>query len=976
MTRNAAELAVSQPLCQRLCAGTPQPLYDSLRLIQQVAVVVQSLHRSGRIHRAIDADTVTVDDQQRAQLAPAPALRRLGGDCSDPEYCPPDLAEGDALELPEALDAAAALLQARGHTLDPRRIDIYQLGTLLCRLLTGHSVLNYMYTAHGKTDVPAVAHPLLERALGYDASARFNDADSLLSGLDEVFAAVGSTAEPPARQDTPPHGSAVGLIGDTPRHGHPAASENSSTVGELPLTRLGHHRILARIGRGGMGDVYQGYDESLQREVAIKVLPTELAREEDFVRRFHAEATAAAQIAHPNVVPIYSIGEDGGNHFFAMQYIRGESLSARLALQRRLPVDESLNIVEGCLEGLGAAHARGLIHRDIKPGNILLESETNRALLVDFGLVRRIDDTSQNTATGVVMGTVDYIAPEQARGQQVDARTDLYSLGVLLYQLLSGRLPFIADTPTAMVFQHAYEQPLPLTEAAPDVPEPLHRIVTRLMAKSPAERYQNAHEVLADLQAFRAGRPLASGTPQGAEPAETAAPSTPSELDEDGAWLAELPEVPRDGRWQRAREWVATTFRRHAPDVLQQLQSTSQQVDGAVAVYERRRNRLARLVQEGQSILQDLPDGAGRDQHAQQLESLRLQLAKSEATLARLRSQRDLLQARLRAAEAWQVASSGSRRATRRRWAIAAGILAAGTSCLWIVLAFGDRRNSSVSTRGFPSVPRVQNEPSAPTIGVSSVERLREMRQLVESIEANRVTPTVPVPIELVPEPALRSRSVPDGGDLAMWIWGSSGRPLAFLKLFREVPTRRWIMSMGLLGTERVTLRSPKRWTWGPSDSGLDFRPLSPASPPASIPGVRTQQLTEVAKRFQAFELSLSDRQRLDLALAAEPSYRYADASAGIIDGGMFCFSCDGWDPRLVLLVEAVERDDSSTSWQYAFNRCTIAELHVSLDGREVWQCPMLEHNSRTREFYWSNAPVASPSLQTASPKPGTPATP
>ena len=210
-----------------------------------------------------------------------------------------------------------------------------------------------------------------------------------------------------------------------------------------------------------MGDVYRAYDESLERQVAIKVLPPQFARDGDFVRRFHAEATAVAGLSHPNVVPIYFIGEEHGYHYFAMQYVEGESLAERLSREKRLPVDEALELIGQCLAGLQAAHQRGLIHRDVKPGNILLERHSGRAMLVDFGLVRRLNQSAAMTTTGVILGTVDYTAPEQARGLPVDGRTDIYAAGVLLYQLLCGQLPFTADTPTAMVFQHAYEKPSP-----------------------------------------------------------------------------------------------------------------------------------------------------------------------------------------------------------------------------------------------------------------------------------------------------------------------------------------------------------------------------------------------------------------------------------------------------------------------------------------------------------------------------------
>ncbi len=313
-----------------------------------------------------------------------------------------------------------------------------------------------------------------------------------------------------------------------------------------------------------MGDVYKAYDATLDRYVAIKVLPPELARDEDFVRRFQAEASAAAKLAHPNVVPIHFIGQDAGHHFFAMQFIDGESLGQHLARQPQLPLERTTAIVRQCLAGLGAAHAQGLVHRDIKPGNVLLDRHSGRAVLVDFGLVHRIDSTTQITATGVVMGTVDYIAPEQARGQKVDGRSDIYSLGVMFYQMLAGRLPFRADTPTAMIFQHAYEEPFSLAQAAPDVPPPMLEIIAGMMAKEQARRYGSCAAVLADLQAFRQGRPLAdAAVSPAASPADEEA-AVPIEGSLGDCSALPFSPLPRDTPWQRVKDWAATMFRRHA----------------------------------------------------------------------------------------------------------------------------------------------------------------------------------------------------------------------------------------------------------------------------------------------------------------------------------------------------------------------------------------------------------------------------
>ncbi|MCY2993311.1 MAG: serine/threonine-protein kinase [Planctomycetota bacterium] len=280
------------------------------------------------------------------------------------------------------------------------------------------------------------------------------------------------------------------------------------TPGTLP-TQLAHFRILRRIDQGGMGDVYLAHDEALDRPVAIKVLPPELARDETFVKRFHAEAAAIAKLGHPNVIRVDFIGEHAGQHFFVMQWIDGESLGQRLVRQPRLPLDDALGLAEQCLAGLAAVHAQGLVHRDIKPANVLIEARTGRAVLVDFGLVRRLGAASDLTVTGVVLGTADYIAPEQARGLPVDTRADLYAFGVLLYQMLAGRLPFEPASASTMRFQHVYGTPLPLARTASAVPPSLASIVERLLATDPVDRYANCEEVLAALRGFRESRRLA-----------------------------------------------------------------------------------------------------------------------------------------------------------------------------------------------------------------------------------------------------------------------------------------------------------------------------------------------------------------------------------------------------------------------------------------------------------------------------------
>jgi len=587
---------------------------------------------------------------------------------------------------------------------------------------------------------------------------------------------IDTSADPPNKQDTPSPQNVKSGDEDTPPFGHGPEAASQSAVESAP-ERLGQFEILGLIGRGGMGDVYKGYDSTLGRHVAIKVLPAELARDDDFVHRFHSEATAAAKIAHPNIVPVHFIGEDDGYYFFAMQFIEGESLTGRLARFHRLSLDEALRIVEQCLAGLEAAHAQGLIHRDIKPGNILLDDHTGNAILVDFGLVRVIGRSTRMTATGMIMGTADYIAPEQARGQPVDARTDVYALGVLLYQLLAGRLPFVADSPTAMIFQHAYEAPFPLEEAAPDVPDPLVRIVARMMAKDPADRYRTCSAVLDDVHAFRQGLPLAERTP-----AEKAAKTSILPAPQPAPDL-ELPEVlaglGASGPLGRLRDRVATIFRRHAPEFVKELQSTTQQVDGAVAEYERRSNRLANLLLEARGILDELSnqiqlnreaaagaadaaqsatnEGKGQaaedkkreceenvaaleKQHGEQqrqIDEIQRQLNGAGATLVRLRSQRDLLRARLSAAQGRGLAGAGPARLGRRQMiglaAVVACLILGGLVATVGLLALGvaslfprssNGPDSATATMPFQqTVPPRQPEDASGTVDGIRVDR-------------------------------------------------------------------------------------------------------------------------------------------------------------------------------------------------------------------------------------------------------------
>jgi serine/threonine-protein kinase len=263
------------------------------------------------------------------------------------------------------------------------------------------------------------------------------------------------------------------------------------------LGRLGNYEIEEVVGRGGMGVVLKAQDPALNRRVAIKVLAGHLATSAAARKRFAHEAQAAAAVVHDHVIPIHAVDIVGETPFLVMPFVTGRSLQDRLDERGSLETREVLRIAMQTAEGLAAAHAQGLVHRDIKPANILLENGCERVRITDFGLARAVDDASQ-TQSGFIAGTPQYMAPEQARGEPIDARADLFSLGSVMYAMCSGRPPFRAETTLAVLRRICDDEARDLREINPDVPPWLAAIVARLLAKSPADRLQSAAEV-ADL---------------------------------------------------------------------------------------------------------------------------------------------------------------------------------------------------------------------------------------------------------------------------------------------------------------------------------------------------------------------------------------------------------------------------------------------------------------------------------------------
>ena len=325
-------------------------------------------------------------------------------------------------------------------------------------------------------------------------------------------------------------------------------SVDSVTDGDLTGRELGDYRILRRLGAGGMAEVYLAEQQSLSRQVALKVLQPTLARDGSYITRFQHEARAAAALVHANIVQIYEVGQSGGIHFIAQEYVRGKNLGEVLQRQAALNPRLVLDVLRQVAAALCKAAEVGIVHRDLKPENILL-SHSGEVKVADFGLARMESvDAKTLTQVGVAMGTPLYMSPEQIEGRPVDARSDIYSLGITCYHLLAGAPPHSGETALAVALQHLNTPPRPLENVRSDLPSALARTIHRMIAKRPEQRYQSAGELLADLRTL-AAQAAAEGWGEGPE------------------------------EWSLA-EWIATTdSRSRAAAELNQLMQQSAQLD-------------------------------------------------------------------------------------------------------------------------------------------------------------------------------------------------------------------------------------------------------------------------------------------------------------------------------------------------------------------------------------------------------------
>ena len=295
------------------------------------------------------------------------------------------------------------------------------------------------------------------------------------------------------------------------------------SYGSVIGTRLGKYEIQAEIGRGGMGMVYKGYDPLLDRPVAIKVLAPHLVWEKGFVERFLREARAAARLKHPHIVTIYDVGHEGDWYYFVMEYLEGQTLAELIRQRGPLSPDEALLILRQLADALDYAHHHGLVHRDVKPGNIII-GPTGHVTLTDFGIARAAQET-QLTGTGMVLGTPQYMSPEQVKGLTVDARSDQYSLAILAYEMLTGYVPFQAESTLALMYKIVHEPPPPLRQVRPDLPPAVEEVLAKALAKEPGNRYPTASSFVDALaQAFLRQKEAPVMAPPPVEPPTVVSP--------------------------------------------------------------------------------------------------------------------------------------------------------------------------------------------------------------------------------------------------------------------------------------------------------------------------------------------------------------------------------------------------------------------------------------------------------------------
>jgi eukaryotic-like serine/threonine-protein kinase len=471
----------------------PLPLPEAVRVAAQIASGLAAAHDKGIVHRDVKPANVIVASDGRvkivdfgiAKLADQSRLTRDGTAVGTAGYMAPE--------------------QIRGEEIDPRT-DVWALGAVLYEMVTGrtpfpgdndHERIRGILTrepepmASLRSGVAPDLARIAARALAKKTGDRYPGMEAMRQDLlilaGRLGAPVPAETLDPTLREIPSHPSAgTSVLGDT-----------DQLVGRT----LAHYRVLEYTGGGGMGVVYKAEDLRLARTVALKFLPPELTRDPEAKSRFLQEARSASVLDHPNICTIHEVGEtDDGRLYLAMPYYDGETLRRRIE-RAPIPIDEATDLAEQIARGLAKAHRGGIVHRDIKPANIMVTAD-GVVKILDFGLAKLVG-AAAITRTGSSVGTPAYMSPEQARGEDVDHRTDLWSFGIVLYEMVAGRRPFRGEHDQAVLYGILNEAPKPLTEVRSETPPELERIVEGLLAKDPGDRYPSAEGPLGDLRALR-----------------------------------------------------------------------------------------------------------------------------------------------------------------------------------------------------------------------------------------------------------------------------------------------------------------------------------------------------------------------------------------------------------------------------------------------------------------------------------------